>query len=624
MPEKVQFIGYAVNTAPSENAAYKQVYLGLKNEVDDFTARVALLQNVFDQAEAHAKINSGATKIVTIPEFFFRGQNGAYTLETINGHGDPSKKGTRGLIGALQELVKNAKWKKWVFVFGSIIGYSAKTKEKTVQVDKIIMPFYKVGIDPSKTPTVKKPVDENELTVEEFFRYTVLETELLAAFKKDAQVKTKSNLESLAKITAKNCVLGIDSTDADVKRVTDATNTKFTRDVFLKVTDSKNQQKYAKKYPFNWTFVDDTSKATEAYNIALTIEGGFENIADAYKHTNITMKNYKSGIDFVKKANLDKASAALYKGNTSGIVVDDTVEHLDPWGLIRNNGTVDKTKADELADPAKNHKDYGQTTTSERYRLFWKRDVTGVNDNAGNLDPLGIFKLGNLTFGIDLCLDHSKQVTKKLLNALAHPDIAAALPKVLPDSSRTVVANAANGVDIQIIPSCGMSITNHGVMAKVDGWVFNCDGMAGEIARDGDKYKIDGTGDFITEAGYTNSTSNTSTSLGNAHSGLKKVTALDKTLAKPGTTALAPYDTTKVTRVDTAVDAISQSGAPLNAVVSTGSPLSPVTSAQLFSDGAVAFYTVKVIDPTKTEIPLQVKYNGPVSGQLHIYETVDV
>lgn len=68
-------------------------------------------------------------------------------------------------------------------------------------------------------------------------------------------------------------------------------------------------------------------------------------------------------------------------------------------------------------------------------------------------DYYGIFEYEGIDFGIEICLDHSRG---RLLNHVkSHMDDA---------------------VDVQIIPSCGMTIRANAVVAKEGGIVFNCDG----------------------------------------------------------------------------------------------------------------------------------------------------
>lgn len=68
-------------------------------------------------------------------------------------------------------------------------------------------------------------------------------------------------------------------------------------------------------------------------------------------------------------------------------------------------------------------------------------------------DGLSILEYEGLKIGIEICLDHSRQ---RLVNHL--------------------YKNPKDYVDLQIVISCGMSVREKSVIAKQDGYIFNCDG----------------------------------------------------------------------------------------------------------------------------------------------------
>lgn len=74
-----------------------------------------------------------------------------------------------------------------------------------------------------------------------------------------------------------------------------------------------------------------------------------------------------------------------------------------------------------------------------------------IKENA--FDTGAIFYYGGIWFGIDICLDHSRQ---RLVDQLK--------------------IDSSHFVDVQIITSCGMEIKENAVTAKQGNWVFNCDG----------------------------------------------------------------------------------------------------------------------------------------------------
>jgi hypothetical protein len=68
-------------------------------------------------------------------------------------------------------------------------------------------------------------------------------------------------------------------------------------------------------------------------------------------------------------------------------------------------------------------------------------------------DGAGIFTIAGITFGLEICLDHAEARLKD------SPPLA-----------------GQSLVQVQLIPSCGMTIRPAAVVAILDGWVFNVDG----------------------------------------------------------------------------------------------------------------------------------------------------
>ena len=80
----VQFIGYAISTVPKlyvENPIQPGVnkyYLGLEDEKTDIEARIELLSMALRAAQQAFQPEANILRIFVIPEFFFRGNKGAY------------------------------------------------------------------------------------------------------------------------------------------------------------------------------------------------------------------------------------------------------------------------------------------------------------------------------------------------------------------------------------------------------------------------------------------------------------------------------------------------------------------------------------------------------------------
>lgn len=133
--KKVQFIAHLIFTGPdvvverkvvntifgkTNRTRTKQRYVGLPNPAEDIAERVKLVGNAIETARTSAQIDPSdrTLKIFMIPEFFFRGRSGAYEMDDV-----------QSLVDKLHDLVADsAKWKDWLFVFGTIVGKSERDK----------------------------------------------------------------------------------------------------------------------------------------------------------------------------------------------------------------------------------------------------------------------------------------------------------------------------------------------------------------------------------------------------------------------------------------------------------------------------------------------------------------
>lgn len=123
--KKVQFIAHCIHTAPKFLNNGTQEYLGLDDVNNDIGERIKLVAKVLETARdnSNTKQNDASVlKIFMMPEFFFRGKNGAYKMDDV-----------QIIIRKLQELVKNkVQWQHWIFVFGSIVSHSIKSNQTSV------------------------------------------------------------------------------------------------------------------------------------------------------------------------------------------------------------------------------------------------------------------------------------------------------------------------------------------------------------------------------------------------------------------------------------------------------------------------------------------------------------
>jgi len=114
----VRFIANCLLTVPKQSYdahAHKWMaqYMGHENEVTDIYARIGFLRTTLDiAAETIAPTtHDHELKIFMVPECFFLGYYGAYLAENVD-----------FLVQQLQRLVGDAKWRHWLFVFGTVNG----------------------------------------------------------------------------------------------------------------------------------------------------------------------------------------------------------------------------------------------------------------------------------------------------------------------------------------------------------------------------------------------------------------------------------------------------------------------------------------------------------------------
>ena len=588
MSEKVQFIGYCINTAPMKFEG-KKVYLGLEDAEEDYKKRVALLEAAAEKARTDAKIDPDALKVFVVPEFYFRGELGAYEMDTIMGVG----KKDSSIIGELKKSFKASKWRNWLIFAGSIIGHASPIAEKEVEVQDILISAYKPK-DTEKLPTdkVPKPVNSEGLTVEEALRITVLTKKFLAAFKKDETVKIQSDLEAKAEEAARSWVQKTTIEDPERKRVVDLVGPEADEE-FAGIDDDKKLERYIGKNPFEWEMATDVSKTQEAYNVVPVIIGGTEKVR-------IAMKEFKSDIDFIKETDVDSkhyGEQLLRRVLNHEDVRDDRLSPL--WELFTPQSAVIQSKLDALANDPK----YGEGKVP--FLKFWtKKKYKEVVE----FDPLGIFKIGNISFAVEVCLDHSYQSAKVAILRLNQDILEPFLEKILPKASIDVVKAAKTGVDVHLVPSCGMSIKKKAVVAKENGYVFNCDGLNGKIQFDtaNSAYvKIDASDNALDADGYkSNAIDGEASSIGNGHTGLAKVTSLKMA---PGESEVAPVDTTtKVKSIDLGMTTVASTDID-----------------NLYHEGYPDERLIQGRGPEGNK-DIMVKANSPIGGTIHIYDVVEV
>lgn len=112
--DRVQFVGYDINTGPGGPFGGARTYLGITPTSVDIDKRVYLFNRALNEAHRCVRQANTTLKVFVAPEFFFRGPNGAYSMDDL-----------QTVIAKLQDNLKAAKWTDWMVVYGTILATSA-------------------------------------------------------------------------------------------------------------------------------------------------------------------------------------------------------------------------------------------------------------------------------------------------------------------------------------------------------------------------------------------------------------------------------------------------------------------------------------------------------------------
>ncbi|ATB47945.1 MSCRAMM family protein [Corallococcus macrosporus] len=102
---------------------FDQQYLGLPNNQEDLLARCLLMKAAISTAYAEEKDNKPEElKVFMAPEFFFRGVDGAYPVDDLH-----------LIMSSMREETQDAKYKDWLFVYGTAIGQIPQAPSESTQ-----------------------------------------------------------------------------------------------------------------------------------------------------------------------------------------------------------------------------------------------------------------------------------------------------------------------------------------------------------------------------------------------------------------------------------------------------------------------------------------------------------
>ena len=127
MYDSVQYVGVELVTSKTQ---------GLSNDRKDIASRLEIISDMIDKVQQSGSINPNkkCLKIMAFPEFLFRGSIGAYDMEK-----------TLKIVENLRKMVNKPRFKDWLFVFGTIVGYSKNEKYEEMPYDVYNFSFIQEG-----------------------------------------------------------------------------------------------------------------------------------------------------------------------------------------------------------------------------------------------------------------------------------------------------------------------------------------------------------------------------------------------------------------------------------------------------------------------------------------------
>lgn len=339
---KIQFIGMCICATPGdleqiEEMSDNGVYLGVDDVQKDLNDRIQLVINSIKSASNQAEKASDVLKVFVVPEFFFRGNRGAYRT------GKNSYAFFVENFKKLIDFIALEPYDSWLFVLGSLL-------------------------------TTKHSIN------------------------KDAE-PTKSLYH--------------------------------TGDALLNV--------YHRLYPQDSTQVG--TPHVSLHDMLKAVDEDLPVHGDLSSATDLAFQD-------VLKRTLNNCDAE------AGIIVDNSC-FIVAGGINKTIFRVlkkHKSKEDFVLNSTYKEKDTGYLQSITKYTVIDEASELKPKTSEGNIDPHAILYYGGIHFGIDICLDHSRQ---RLLNHLKKHE--------------------EQYVDVQIVTSCGMEIRPNAVTAKKGCWVFNCD-----------------------------------------------------------------------------------------------------------------------------------------------------
>jgi hypothetical protein len=467
--DKIQFVAYRITTGQYLGTDDKTAFGGdvTKAAKHDLEGRCKLMTAAVKDAYGHGEIDASDTtlKIFVAPEFYFRGMLGAYPYDIVS-----------MVLDELRKETKDGKYAHWLFVFGSAIG-SMETEARKEHVGSavtIVSTSKKISFlcgDTAPSAAVASGW--------KFHTWAAVGGAYLGTQDISAATEVPSGRPNVKKFVL-DCAAPPVFDAAGVSSSVDSTAGVHvgvhvdvaTRPVTLrtKCTTATPLVGWGiEQGALHGIITKVTAKGGDVYELEadvklgpLMVTGTDIDVVEPGKAEIINIAQVQKGGPGVP-VNKD-GSRALKEL----LVYKETISSVDFMGLDYGEGTfysTDRHLAKLDGDPF-----------CKLYPTPGSTDVLGANPNVqgqARVDDQGnpgtgtasevttsglgggsIFTMHDIAFGLEVCLDHG---ASRLKNYYAGGKAKSGEPKV----------------QVQLIPSCGMSIKNPACVA--DGLIFNVD-----------------------------------------------------------------------------------------------------------------------------------------------------
>lgn len=487
--DKIQFVAYRIATGKYIGQDDKTAFAGdvVKAAKHDIEGRCKLMIEAVKTAHGHADIDTAdkTLKIFVAPEFYFRGRLGAYPYETVS-----------LVLEELRKETVQAKYAHWLFVFGSAIGCMELDKRKEHVGSSVTIS------STSKRVTFLCGDTEPAAGITNTWRFKAWNPGF-TTMHSDSAITTVTTVPSgrpnVKKLQLDCATVPVFDAGGVFSSVDSTTGTHVgvyvdtaTRPVTLRATCTT-------AVPVKGWGIEQG--ALQGIITAVTPQGAnvFDIVADVklgpLMVTGTDIKIVEPGkAEIINVAQVQKGGPGVPMNKDGSralkelLVYKETISSVDFMGLDYGPGSfysADRHMATLDGDPfCKLYPTPGSTdmlganpNVQGQTRVDAKGGVgtgTASEITTSGLGGGSVFTMHDIAFGLEVCLDHGSKRLKKYYSGKAK----SGEPKV----------------QVQLIPSCGMSIDVAGCCCVADGLVFNVD--AGHHAAK----KNNGTADITAKA----------------------------------------------------------------------------------------------------------------------------